>query len=98
MRILFVASLLIMAPAYGQHDHHDHAAFDLGNVGNVHFITSCNEAAQHDINRGVALIHSFWYAEAEKSFRNAAKADDKCGMAWWGVAMANFHPVWQPPT
>lgn len=95
---LSAASLILVQSALAQHEHHMDAAVDLGNVGQVHFVTTCNEAAQSDINRGVALIHSFWYVEAEKSFRAAAAADPACGMAWWGVAMANYHPVWQPPT
>lgn len=95
---LLTAALLVIQPVYAQHEHHDHAAPDVGNVGKVRFVSSCNEAAQRSLGQAVALIHSFWYAEAEKSFREAAKADPACGMAWWGVAMANYHPVWQPPT
>jgi tetratricopeptide (TPR) repeat protein len=81
-----------------QHSHGDHAGHDLGKIGSTHFVTSCNPAAQQDIDRGVALIHSFWYVEAEQSFRSAAAADARCGMAWWGVAMSNLHPLWAPPT
>lgn len=77
---------------------HDHAEHALGNIGKAHIETSCNEPARKEIDRGVALIHSFWYAEAEKAFRVAAAADADCGMAWWGVAMANLHPLWAPPT
>jgi len=94
---LLAVSLLVPA-AYAQHEHHEQGAADLGNVGKVNFVTSCNEAAQRDIGRAVALVHSFWYGEAENAFRAAAKVDPSCGMAWWGVAMANYHPVWQPPT
>ncbi|HYO45901.1 MAG TPA: hypothetical protein VEY33_04350, partial [Gemmatimonadota bacterium] len=81
-----------------QGGHHDHGAPDLGNIGKAKFASSCNEAAQKEIDRGVALIHSFWYAESERAFRNAAAADSKCGLAWWGVAMSNYHPLWAPPT
>ncbi|HEY3056923.1 MAG TPA: hypothetical protein VGK31_13440 [Thermoanaerobaculia bacterium] len=77
---------------------HDHGAPALGNIGKAHLATSCNEAAQKEIDRGTALIHSFWYAEAEKAFRRAGEADAACGMAWWGVAMSNLHPIWAPPT
>src|ERR1700686_1407482 len=91
-----LTALLLVHPLYAQHDH-EHSA-DLGNLGTVHFVTSCNAAAQGDVTRGVALIHSFWYSEAEKSFRQAAADDPMCGIAWWGVAMANYHPVWAPPT
>ena len=76
---------------------HEHEV-DLGNIGKVHLATSCNDAAQKQIDRADALLHSFWYAEAENSFRRAAQADPQCGMAWWGVAMANLHPIWAPPT
>lgn len=78
------------------HSHHDHDV--LGNIGTATFPSSCSKAAQTEINRGVTLIHSFWYSEAEAAFRKAADADAKCGIAWWGVAMSNFHPLWAPPT
>ena len=90
-------TLFAQAPSHDGHDH-DHSAPDLGNIGKAHLETSCSETARKEIDRGVALIHSFWYAEAEKSFRRAASADGECGMAWWGVAMSNLHPIWAPPT
>jgi len=90
-------TLFAQAHAHDGHDH-DHGASDLGNIGKAHLETSCSEAAGSEIDRGVALIHSFWYAEAEQSFRRAAAADPGCGMAWWGVAMSNLHPIWAPPT
>jgi tetratricopeptide (TPR) repeat protein len=97
-----VAVLLVFVPlslgADDPHSHHQHGAPDLGNIGRAHVETSCSEAAQKEIDRGVALIHSFWYGEAEKAFRSAAAADEQCGMAWWGVAMSNLHPIWAPPT
>jgi tetratricopeptide (TPR) repeat protein len=78
--------------------HHHHSHLDLGNIGKAHIETSCSAAAQKELDRGLALMHSFWYVEAEKSFRAAAAADGECGMAWWGVAMSNLHPLWAPPT
>jgi hypothetical protein len=96
MHALIFAVLLAIAD--DPHQHHQHGAPDLGNIGKAHLATSCSEAAQKEIDRGVTLIHSFWYAEAEKSFRRAAGADETCGMAWWGVAMSNLHPLWAPPT
>jgi tetratricopeptide (TPR) repeat protein len=101
MRIFF-ATILLYAPlaslADDSHAQHQHGAPDLGAIGAAHLATSCNAAAQQEIDRGVALIHSFWYLEAEKSFRRAADADAQCGMGWWGVAMSNLHPLWAPPT
>ena len=78
--------------------HHDHGPLDLGSVGSVTFRTSCRAAVQKDFNRAVALMHSFWYAEAEREFGRVAQADPKCAMAHWGVAMSNYHPLWAPPT
>ncbi len=97
LALLLAAPLTLFAQAHS-HDGHDHGAPDLGNIGKARLQTSCSEAAQKEIDRGVALIHSFWYAEAEKSFRAAAAVDAECGMAWWGVAMSNLHPIWAPPT
>src|SRR6058998_425731 len=68
------------------------------NLGRVNFAVSCNAAAQQQFNRAVALLHSFWYDEAEKGFTEVTKADPKCGMGYWGIAMSSYHPVWSPPT
>jgi hypothetical protein len=101
MRILFAAILLcvpLASVADESHAQHQHGKPDLGAIGAAHLATSGNATAQQEIDRGVALIHSFWYLEAEKSFRLAADADAQCGMGWWGVAMSNLHPLWAPPT
>jgi hypothetical protein len=82
----------------GEGDHqHDHGPVDLGKLGKVTFAVSCR-GAQADFSRAVAMMHSFWYAEAEKAFQKMATADPRCAMAHWGVAMANYHPLWAPPT
>jgi tetratricopeptide (TPR) repeat protein len=96
LALVIIAPLTVFAQGHS-HDGHDHAAPDLGNIGKAHIETSCSAAAQTEIDRGVTLIHSFWYAEAEKAFQRAAEADAGCGMAWWGVAMSNLHPIWAPP-
>jgi tetratricopeptide (TPR) repeat protein len=99
LMLVLVTPLTLFAQAHSHDGHdHDHGASDLGNIGKAHLETSCSEPARNEIDRGVALIHSFWYAEAEQSFRKAAAADVECGMAWWGVAMSNLHPIWAAPT
>ena len=67
-------------------------------LGRVHFPTSCNAAAARTIERGVVLLHSFWYEEAGKAFRDAAAADSSCAMAYWGQATSLLHPLWAPPS
>jgi tetratricopeptide (TPR) repeat protein len=91
-------SLLVVTPLAAQMDeHHSHAASSNERLGTVTFPVSCNAAAKAEFPRAVSLLHSFWYEESEKSFRKIATADPKCGMAWWGVAMSTFHPVWPSP-
>src|SRR5215213_7275982 len=74
-----IAVFLLFVPlslaADDPHSHHDHGAPDLGNIGKAHLDTSCNEAAQKEIDRGVTLIHSFWYAAADKAKAVSAKTD-----------------------
>src|SRR5213592_4942625 len=84
---------LLLAAQMEIHDH----AHDDQRLGTVSFPSSCNAAAQPMITRGVALLHSFWYEESERTFRAAAAADPRCGIAWWGAAMSNYHPVWPTP-
>src|SRR5580698_9919218 len=87
-----LAALLLISwlPADGQHQGHD--------PGSVHFPVSCTPAAQKVFERAVALLHSFWYDEAEKTFSKATRIDPSCAMGYWGIAMSLYHPVWAPPT
>lgn len=85
----------IAAAAQEDHSQHQHG---VAGLGTVNFPTSCNAAAQNSMNRGAALLHSFGYEEARLAFREAAKADPACGMAYWGVARTWYHPIWAPPS
>src|SRR5438445_8892583 len=67
-------------------------------LGTVSFPTSCAPAVQARFVRAVALLHSFWYDEAEKAFGEVAAADPSCALAQWGVAMSLYHPIWAAPT
>jgi len=62
--------------------------------GNVSFETSCSGSVKKDFDLAVALLHSFEYDEAEKAFAKVINAEPGCAMAYWGVAMANYHQVW----
>ncbi len=64
-------------------------------LGNVHFPTSGKGNAQEHFVRGVAALHSFWYAEALEAFRKSTKADPGFIMGYWGEAMAHNHPLWE---
>ena len=58
-------------------------------VGSVSFPTSCVPEVQPAFERAVAMLHSFWFEQAEAAFREVAEADPECAMAHWGIAM-NF--------
>jgi tetratricopeptide (TPR) repeat protein len=78
--------------------HHHHEDLTETQLGTVHFPVSCAASAQKPFARGVALLHSFWYEEAEKEFADLAKQDPKCAMAHWGSAMSIWHQLWDNPS
>jgi tetratricopeptide (TPR) repeat protein len=83
---------------HAQHHHHGaedgdaHSAIE--KFGTVNMPISCAAAAQVPFERGVALLHSFWYEEAEKQFQAVASANPRCAMAHWGLAMTEWRPFW----
>ena len=58
-------------------------------LGRVSFKTSCTPAAQEKFDRGVALVHSFFYPDSVKAFTEAAEADPQCAIAYWGIAISH---------
>lgn len=86
--------LLLFISSSRAQEMHDHGTSE--QLGKVSFPISCAPAVQEQFNRGVALLHSFAYTAAEQTFQSVAKADPRCGMAHWGVAMTYFHQVWSP--
>jgi len=69
-----------------------------GQFGELKFSLSCNYDTRADFDLGVALLHSFQYAEAEKAFVKVIDTDPNCPMAYWGVAMSIYHAAWFPPS
>jgi peroxiredoxin len=66
------------------------SAYLMGGTGDIHFpVTSKNPLVQRFIEQGIGQLHGFWYVEAERSFRQAAALDPNCGIAYWGMALAN---------
>lgn len=66
-------------------------------LGTVSFAVSCSSSVQASFNRGVALLHDFWYEEAKPQFERILKRDPGCSMARWGIAMSVFHQIWDRP-
>src|SRR3984893_1602090 len=93
--LLAVVSLFgVLVLADESHHHEDLTAEQLGTV---HFPVSCTASSQKAFERGVALLHSFWYEEAEKEFVQIAKDDKACAMPHWGVAMSLWNKLWDHP-
>ncbi|HEX4144967.1 MAG TPA: redoxin domain-containing protein [Pirellulales bacterium] len=100
-RVLLIALALLSAvrPAAADdspgHSRHG-SAFDTGlrqkpwhmqGIGKAHFpITTKVPEVQEWFDQGNALLQSFWYEEAERSFRWCLKLDPDCAMAYWGLA------------
>ena len=80
--------LVVCVPVLAQHDH----SAGGGDVGSdsVSFVTSCAPALRPDFNRAVALLHSFWFAQAIAAFEGVAAKDPSCAMAHWGIALSRW--------
>ncbi len=94
LTLIFVLLLTFEALADEGHHHED---LTTDQLGMVHFPVSCAATVQKPFERGVALLHSFWYEEAEKEFEQIAKDDPQCAMAHWGIAMSIWHQLWNQP-
>src|SRR6266481_5154913 len=56
-------------------------------LGKVSFPTSCDPSVQAEFDRGVAMLHSYWFLYARRTFEGILQQDPACAMAYWGVAM-----------
>jgi hypothetical protein len=105
LRILVLAlgctSLLAQDPVDDPFGHSRHggefdegprqAAYLMAGISDqVHIpVVGLSAEAQRFFDQGVCQQHGFWYFEAERSFRQVAKLQPECAMAYWGMAMAN---------
>jgi hypothetical protein len=96
---VFLLAFSLCAPKFlaADDEGHHHEELTEAQVGIVHFSSSCLAAEQKPVERGVAMLHSFWYEEAEKQFQQIEKDDPKCAIAHWGVAMSLWHQLWNRP-
>src|SRR5262245_15311075 len=87
-----------LAAAYKQGHSFHGEPFDTGprqkpwpmaGIGEAHFpITTKNSEVQNWFDQGNALLHSFWFYEAERAFRWCLKLEPDNAMAYWGLARA----------
>jgi len=91
---LIAAVLLTLAAARGIAQEHQHGNGE--KLGAVHFATSCNEAAQMEFNRAVALLHSFQFSRAIDGFDVVLQDDPTCAIAYWGIALSDWTNPFAP--
>lgn len=73
---------VVTTPAEGQ------VAPRLQNLGNHHYeITTSSPEAQRFFDQGLILAYGFNHAEAARAFKEAARLDPDCAMAYWGMAL-----------
>lgn len=100
--VLVVLGLGQLATGGDSMGHSRHgSAFDTGlrqkpwkmeGIGKAPFpITTKVPEVQQWFDQGNALLQSFWYEEAERSFRWCLKLDPDCAMAYWGLARCGLN-------
>jgi tetratricopeptide (TPR) repeat protein len=93
-----LASITCYHPVIQAQVPHQHQSDDVVKLGRVNFSVSCSPQAQKQFNLAVAWLHSFEYDDAGKVFTEIAVSDPRCGMAYWGVAISKYHPLWATPS
>ena len=91
---LTAAVLLVFAAARGMAQEHQHG--DGEKLGKVQFATSCDEVAQREFNRAVALLHSFEFGRAIEGFNAVLREDPTCAIAYWGIALSDWSNPFAP--
>ncbi|HEU4352332.1 MAG TPA: hypothetical protein VFR66_10725 [Burkholderiales bacterium] len=83
-RLIAVLAALASAGAFAHDD--DAKPGSKLQLGKVNFANSCSPAVQQKLQRGVAMLHSFWWPAGENAFQEVAAEDPSCAVAAWGFA------------
>jgi len=70
--------------------------YDLGSYSRP--ISTASAKAQTWFDRGLIWCYAYNHEESVRCFENAAKLDENCAMAYWGIAYAtgcNYNRTWQ---
>ncbi|MEZ0307198.1 MAG: hypothetical protein ACAH21_04695 [Ramlibacter sp.] len=86
MRLKFlVAAATVSCGLIGSSFAHD-VPEGQGQLGKVNFANSCDASVQKELQRAVAMLHSFWFTAGEAAFRHVLADDPSCGVATFGIA------------
>lgn len=94
VRTAVVAGFVLALAASCLAQEHQHGNGE--KLGTVHFATSCNEVAEKEFNRAVALLHSFQFSRAIEGFNAVLGEDATCGIAYWGTALSDWSNPFAP--
>ena len=95
-RPLLASVLFAAGPLRAQEGHAGGHAHDKAPaLGTIVFPNTGSRAAQAPFLRGIALLHSFEYAEAARAFQQARRADPAFALAVWAEALTHSHVVWR---
>jgi hypothetical protein len=89
----FVGAVLLALPCQGSR-----ADTTPKVIEEVDFAISCGPTSKAAFKHAVWTLHSFWYPEALKEFSAIAASEPGCAMAYWGIAMSHWYPLWYPPS
>lgn len=64
-------------------------------LGKAQLEVTGNKEAKVFFDKGLLLLHSFEYDDAQEAFVAAQAADTTMAMAYWGEAMTYNHPLWR---
>jgi len=67
------------------------------NLGKVSLPVSCPPEAQADLERALALMHSFQYPSAQPVLAAITEKEPQCAMGWWLRALNLYHQLWNWP-
>src|SRR5947207_9506112 len=84
-RLLSTLAASLFAVSVAAHED-DSAGRGTQKIGKVNFPSSCSPQVQPKVQRAVAMLHSFWWPEGERTFQEIAAADPNCAIAAWGFA------------
>lgn len=94
LSLLLAAAVAVAGTPQDPSHAHDESAIHSGDRGVVDFAVSCSEEVQGDFDRALALLHHMMYEQARGELQRITERAPECAMAYWGVAMTRFQPLW----
>ncbi|MDE1465909.1 tetratricopeptide repeat protein [Spartinivicinus poritis] len=92
--VFFITLITFLCPATSFAHQDSNIKTDRKNIGKIEFPISCSDDARQKFERALVLLHHMMYAQAKEHFTDLTQQEPNCAMAYWGVAMTLFQPLW----